>query len=42
MTFYKRERPVLADFIVDNASGKELTRFYGKKYLPKVLVLEEI
>ncbi|MBW1799795.1 MAG: PAS domain S-box protein, partial [Deltaproteobacteria bacterium] len=32
MTFYKRERPVLADFIVDNATEEDLNRFYGNKY----------
>ena len=32
MVFYSEERPVMADLIVDKASGDEVARYYGKKY----------
>ena len=30
MTFYAKERPVLADFIVDRASEEEMRKYYGQ------------
>ncbi|MGE5838527.1 MAG: PAS domain S-box protein [Deltaproteobacteria bacterium] len=30
-TFYPVQRPILADFIVDGASGKEIAGYYGEK-----------
>lgn len=30
MTFYAKERPVLADFIVDSASEEEMRKYYGQ------------
>ena len=32
LAFYPTKRPVMADLIVDNASEKELTRYYGRNY----------
>ena len=32
LTFYPTKRPVMADFIVDNAPEEELTRHYGRNY----------
>ena len=32
MVFYSKERPVMADLIVDNAPADEVARYYGKKY----------
>ncbi len=32
LAFYAEERPVMADFIVDNTPEKEIARYYGKKY----------
>jgi PAS domain S-box-containing protein len=32
MVFYSEERPVMADLIVNKASGDEVARYYGKKY----------
>ncbi len=32
MTFYAKERPILADLVVDNASEEEIARLYGIKY----------
>jgi PAS domain S-box-containing protein len=31
MAFYAKERPILADLVVDNASGEEIARLYGTK-----------
>ena len=31
MAFYAKERPILADLVVDNASGEEIARLYGNK-----------
>jgi PAS domain S-box-containing protein len=31
MAFYAKERPILADLVVDNASGEEIARLYGVK-----------
>ena len=31
MTFYPKERPVMADFIVDNAPLEKLTEYYGER-----------
>lgn len=36
--FYDHERPVLADFVVDEAGEKELDRYYGGKYHPSAVV----
>jgi len=32
VNFYAGERPIMADFIVDNASEEEIARYYGEKY----------
>jgi PAS domain S-box-containing protein len=32
MTFYSKERPVMADLIVDNASEQDILKYYGTKY----------
>ncbi|MFH1350633.1 MAG: PAS domain S-box protein [Pseudomonadota bacterium] len=32
VAFYAAERPVMADFLVDNASEEELSRYYGGEY----------
>ena len=31
MAFYAKKRPILADLVVDNASGEEIARLYGIK-----------
>ncbi len=31
-TFYSKQRPVMADLIVDNAPEEEIARYYGEKY----------
>jgi len=31
MAFYAKERPILADLVVDNASGEEIARLYGTR-----------
>ena len=38
MTFYASERPVMADFIVERASEKEMTRYYGDKYRKSAVI----
>ncbi|MFH1125081.1 MAG: PAS domain S-box protein, partial [Pseudomonadota bacterium] len=40
MTFYATERPVMADFVLDGASEKELTRYYGDAYRKSAIIEE--
>jgi len=36
-TFYPKERPVMADLIVDNVSEEEIAKYYGGKYRKSVV-----
>ena len=36
--FYSTERPVMADLIVENASKKEIAKYYGDKFLPSTVI----
>jgi PAS domain S-box-containing protein len=38
LSFYGKERPVMADFIVDKASEEELARFYGGRHQKSSLI----
>jgi PAS domain S-box-containing protein len=38
MTFYASARPVMADFIVNQASEEEMTRYYGDKYRKSAVI----
>ena len=38
MTFYAKKRPILADFIVDNASEEELIKYYGDTYRKSAVI----
>ncbi len=38
MTFYPKERPVMADFIVDNAPSEKLTEYYGERLQKSALI----
>ncbi len=37
-TFYNKERPVMADLIVDNAPEEEFARYYGSKYRKSTVI----
>ena len=38
MAFYARQRPVMADLIVDNAGEKEIARSYGDKFQKSAVI----
>lgn len=37
-TFYNKQRPVMADLIVDNAPEEEFARYYGNKYRKSTVI----
>lgn len=38
LTFYDKERPVLADFIVNQAPLKEITKYYGSRFRQSAVI----
>ncbi|MCD4722491.1 MAG: response regulator, partial [Desulfobacula sp.] len=38
LAFYDEERPILADFIVDEATEEEIEEYYGEKYYKSILI----
>ena len=38
MTFYAKKKPILADFIVDNASEEDIIKYYGNTYRKSAII----
>jgi PAS domain S-box-containing protein len=38
MIFYRKRRPIMADFIIDNISEEEIARYYGEHYRKSAII----